>query len=502
MSLEPLARACAPASSAARSGESTSTTPPPLPRPPICTCTLTTDRPPSSTVAAAASSGVRRDDAARRGDPLRAEDVLALVLVEIHVPPRVSVRRVTVEPLAEPAADVDGGGARREDLLDAGALELRDVVGRDDPAAEHQDLAGAALAELLDDPREERHVRARVARQPDRVGVLLDRGLGDLLGRLVQAGVDDLEPRVAERAGHHLGAAVVPVEPGLRDDHSIRLGHRTASLTNAQVAALASDGEDACHGRHRQARGKVAVITGAGSGMGREACLVFAAEGARVVAIDLDGAALATTASIVGDDGDIAVFEADVSDEAAVREAIRAAVERFGELHVLYNNAGVLWRDRDLGVLETDEAIWDRVMAINLKGMVWICKYGIPELIRAGGGAVVNIGSVSALLGDTVPQDAYTASKGAVISLTRSLAVQFAAQGVRANCIHPGFVETPMQTVRTSDPAWVEGARAAIPLGRLGTPRDVVNAALFLASDEASYITGAELVVDGGTMVV
>ena len=249
--------------------------------------------------------------------------------------------------------------------------------------------------------------------------------------------------------------------------------------------------------------GKVAVITGAGSGMGREACTVFAGEGARVVGIDLDGPALATTASIVGDgDGDIAVFEADVSDEAAVREAIRAAVERFGELHILYNNAGVLWRDRDLGVLETDEATWDRVMAINLKGMVWVCKHGIPELIRAGGGAVVNIGSVSALLGDTVPQDAYTASKGAVISLTRSLAVQFAAQGVRANCIHPGFVETPMQTVRTSDPAWVEGARAAIPLGRLGTPRDVVDAALFLASDEASYITGAELVVDGGIMVV
>ncbi|MEO8422940.1 MAG: SDR family NAD(P)-dependent oxidoreductase [Actinomycetota bacterium] len=249
--------------------------------------------------------------------------------------------------------------------------------------------------------------------------------------------------------------------------------------------------------------GKVAVITGAGSGMGREACLVFAAEGARVAAVDLDASALEATASIVNEaGGDIAGFEADVADEPQVRGAIHAAVERFGALHILYNNAGVLWRDRDLGVLETDEAIWDRVMAINLKGMVWVCKYGIPELIRAGGGAVVNIGSVSALLGDTVPQDAYTASKGAVISLTRSLAVQFAAHRVRANCIHPGFVETPMQTVRTSDAAWVEAARASIPLGRLGTPRDVVNAALFLASDEASYITGVELVVDGGTMVV
>ena len=249
--------------------------------------------------------------------------------------------------------------------------------------------------------------------------------------------------------------------------------------------------------------GKVALITGAGSGMGREACVVFASEGARIAALDVDAAGLDATASLVREGGgDIATFVADVADEQQVREAIGAAVERFGALHVLYNNAGVLWRDRDLGVLETDEAVWDRVMAINLKGMVWVCKYGVPELIRAGGGAIVNVGSVSALLGDTIPQDAYSASKGAVISLTRSLAVQFASQGVRANCIHPGFVETPLQTVRTSDAAWVEAARAAIPLGRLGTSRDVVNAALFLASDEASYITGIELIVDGGTMVI
>jgi NAD(P)-dependent dehydrogenase (short-subunit alcohol dehydrogenase family) len=248
--------------------------------------------------------------------------------------------------------------------------------------------------------------------------------------------------------------------------------------------------------------GRVALITGAGSGMGREACAVFASEGSRIAALDVDAAGLDTTASLVRErDGEIETFVADVADEQQVRGAIAAAVERFGVLHILYNNAGVLWRDRDLGVLETDEAVWDRVMAINLKGMVWVCKYGVPELIRAGGGAIVNVGSVSALLGDTIPQDAYSASKGAVISLTRSLAVQFAPQGVRANCIHPGFVETPLQTVRTSDPAWVEAAQAAIPLGRLGTSRDVVNAALFLASDEASYITGIELIVDGGTMV-
>jgi len=249
--------------------------------------------------------------------------------------------------------------------------------------------------------------------------------------------------------------------------------------------------------------GKVALITGAGSGMGREACLVFANEGARIAALDVDAAALEQTASAVREaGGDLVAFEADVADERQVRAAVQGAVERFGALHILYNNAGVLWRDRDVSVLETDEAVWDRVFAINLKGMVWVCKYGVPKLIEAGGGAIVNVGSTSALLGDTIPQDAYTASKGAVISLTRNLAVQFAPHGVRANCIHPGFTDTPMQTVRTTDAAWVEAARASIPLGRLGTPRDVVNAALFLASDEADYITGTELVVDGGSMVV
>jgi NAD(P)-dependent dehydrogenase (short-subunit alcohol dehydrogenase family) len=203
--------------------------------------------------------------------------------------------------------------------------------------------------------------------------------------------------------------------------------------------------------------GKVALITGAGSGMGREACAVFASEGARVAAVDVDARSLAGTAVAVRDaGGDIAPFEADVAAERAVREAVEGAVERFGALHILYNNAGVLWRDRDVSVLETDEAVWDRVFAINLKGMVWVCKYGVPHLIETGGGAIVNVGSTSALLGDTIPQDAYTASKGAVISLTRNLAVQFAPRGIRANCIHPGFTDTPMQTVR---PPTLPGSR-------------------------------------------
>jgi NAD(P)-dependent dehydrogenase (short-subunit alcohol dehydrogenase family) len=249
--------------------------------------------------------------------------------------------------------------------------------------------------------------------------------------------------------------------------------------------------------------GRTALITGAGSGMGREACAVFAAEGARVAAVDVDPEGLDGTLALVPDrGGDIAAFAGDVGVEAEVEDAVARAVERFGSLHVLYNNAGVLWRDRDVSVLETDEAVWDRVFAINVKGMVWVCKHAVPHLIAAGGGAIVNVGSTSALLGDTIPQDAYTASKGAVISLTRNLAVQLAPHGIRANCIHPGFADTPMQTVRTSDPAWVEAAVAEIPLGRLASPRDVVNAALFLASDEAAYITGIELVVDGGATIV
>ena len=249
--------------------------------------------------------------------------------------------------------------------------------------------------------------------------------------------------------------------------------------------------------------GRIALITGAGSGMGREACVVFSSEGARIAAIDVERHLLEGTEGLVaGAGGEIATFVADVAVEDEVRAAVDGAVERFGALHILYNNAGVLWRDRDASVLEIDEEVWDRVFAINLKGMVWVCKYGIPHLIQAGGGAIVNIGSTSALLGDSIPQDAYTASKGAVISLTRNLAVQFGSEGVRANCIHPGFTDTPMQMIRTSDATWVEAATAEIPLGRLATARDIVNAALFLASDEAAYVTGTELVVDGGAVVV
>jgi NAD(P)-dependent dehydrogenase (short-subunit alcohol dehydrogenase family) len=177
---------------------------------------------------------------------------------------------------------------------------------------------------------------------------------------------------------------------------------------------------------------------------------------------------------------------------------IAAGVKRFGALHVLYNNAGVLWKDRDRSVLETKEADWDRVQAINLKGPFFVTKHGIPHLVRAGGGSIINVGSVSALCGFTVAQDSYTSAKGALIALTKSLAIQFARQNVRCNIIHPGIIETPMQAPYLKDPKKRKSFEEGIPLGRIAHPREIAHVALFLASDESSYVTGAEIVVDGG----
>ncbi len=245
--------------------------------------------------------------------------------------------------------------------------------------------------------------------------------------------------------------------------------------------------------------GKVALITGAGMGQGREACKVFSREGARIIAVDVDETALQETCALVeGNGGEIAPFVADVSDEAQVRDAVEGGYRRFGELHIVYNNAGVLWRDRDLSVVDTPRENWDRVIAINLTGPYLVCKYAVPKLIDGGGGAILNIGSISAVVGFTRPQDAYTSAKGALIALTKSLAVQYAKDHIRANIIHPGFIDTPMQAEELADPGFVKAVEESIPLGRIGKPNDIARAALFLCSDEASWVTGAELVVDGG----
>src|SRR5256712_782616 len=247
-------------------------------------------------------------------------------------------------------------------------------------------------------------------------------------------------------------------------------------------------------------RGKVAFITGAGAGMGREAAVLFAEEGARVVVADIDGAAAAETVKkLEAAGGQGLAVTGDVAVEADVQRMIADGVRKFGALHVLYNNAGVLWKDRDRSVLETDEKWWDRVMAINLKSVFWVTKHGVPQLQTAGGGSIIMIGSVSALAGFTRAQDAYTAAKGALISLNKSLAIQFAKDQIRSNIIHPGIVETPLQAPYLTPELRAE-FKTGIPLSRIGQPRDIANAALFLASDESSFMTGAEMVIDGGFM--
>ena len=245
---------------------------------------------------------------------------------------------------------------------------------------------------------------------------------------------------------------------------------------------------------------KVAFITGAGSGVGRATARIFAKEGANIVVADIDESAGRETVDIVKQQGGDAVFvRCDVAVEADIKSAVEKGASAFGKINILYNNAGVLNRTKDLEVTRTDEITWDRIMAINLKGAVWVCKYGIPELIKQGGGSIVNIGSGTALMGFTTAQDAYTASKGALISLTRSMAIVYAKNNIRANIIHPGPVDTPMQ--KEWDEETKKEISAWVPLGRLASAEDIANCGLFLASEDSAYITGTEIIVDGGIMV-
>ena len=246
-------------------------------------------------------------------------------------------------------------------------------------------------------------------------------------------------------------------------------------------------------------RDKVIFVTGGGSGMGRVAAEAFCREGARVAVADLTeeaGQAAAETAKAAG--GDAFFVRCDVSKEADVRGAIAATVERFGRLDVLYNNAGIMMAE-DHSVTDTEEWVWDKTLGVNVKGIYFCCKYGIPEMVKGGGGSVINIASFVALLGCSVPQDAYTASKGAVIALTKSLAVQFGPQGVRSNAVCPGPIETPLMTAwLLSDPEAKALRLNRNPSGRFGRPEDIVNAGIYLASDESTWTNGAVIVLDGG----
>jgi NAD(P)-dependent dehydrogenase (short-subunit alcohol dehydrogenase family) len=243
--------------------------------------------------------------------------------------------------------------------------------------------------------------------------------------------------------------------------------------------------------------GKVCVITGAGGGMGREAALVFTGEGARVCVADVALAAAEETVSLCGD-GTAFAFDVDVASEDGVRALMAATAERFGGIDVLYNNAGIS-PDDDASVLDTTVEAWQRVQDVNTKGVFLCCKHGIPHLLERGGGSVINVASFVAILGAATSQISYTASKGAVLALSKELGVQFARQGVRVNALCPGPVETPLLlNIYGSDPAALERRRIHWPMGRLGKPRELVDAALFLASDESSFVNAATFVVDGG----
>jgi NAD(P)-dependent dehydrogenase (short-subunit alcohol dehydrogenase family) len=243
--------------------------------------------------------------------------------------------------------------------------------------------------------------------------------------------------------------------------------------------------------------GKVCVITGAGGGMGREAAVLFAAEGAKVCAADVNAAAAEETAGLCAG-GSAFAFELDVAYEEQVEAMMVATAERFDGIDILYNNAGIS-PDDDASILDTSVEAWQRVQDVNAKGVFLCCKHGIPHLLERGGGSVINVASFVAIVGAATSQISYTASKGAVLAMSRELAVQFARQGVRVNALCPGPVETPLLlNIFGSDPAALERRRIHWPTGRLAKPREVVQGALFLASDESSYVTGATFLVDGG----
>lgn len=243
---------------------------------------------------------------------------------------------------------------------------------------------------------------------------------------------------------------------------------------------------------------RVVIITGAGNGMGRAAAVLFAAEGAHVVVADIDAAAGGRTLDDLEAAGGTGAFvRADVADAASVDALVAATLARYGALHVLYNNAGIMPGD-DAGPVDTAEATWERVMGVNLKGTWLCCRAGIPAMLSGGGGVIVNVSSMVAFLGSANAQVAYTSSKGGVLALTREIAVQYARQGIRANALCPGPIDTPLLGDLLADPVQRARRMVHIPMGRLGRAEELARAALFLACDDSSFMTGAALIVDGG----
>ena len=251
--------------------------------------------------------------------------------------------------------------------------------------------------------------------------------------------------------------------------------------------------------------GKTAIITGGGSGFGRATAIRFAAEGARIAIADIDEEGGATTAEFVkavGSEAEVVV--GDISTAPAAERVVVRTLERFGAVHVLVNNAGISQTDPTDTWNATPDT-WDRVVQVNLKSVYLCSRATIPSLLDAGGGAIVNVASISASV--CIGGSAYAASKGAILSYTRHVAVELAARNVRVNCVSPGYMRTPMSTGERhglsleEQEERLEGFARRVPMQRVGSVDDIANAILFLASDEASYISGQEIVVDGGYLV-
>jgi NAD(P)-dependent dehydrogenase (short-subunit alcohol dehydrogenase family) len=245
-------------------------------------------------------------------------------------------------------------------------------------------------------------------------------------------------------------------------------------------------------------QGKVALITGAGSGIGRETSLLFAAEGASVLAVDVNPVAAEETVELVqAGGGEATSHEADVALSGDNEAMVSAAETAYGRLDIMFNNAGIM-HSADDDAVSTEEDVWDLTMDINAKGVFLGCKYGIPALRRAGGGSIINTASFVALLGAATPQVAYTASKGAVLAMTRELAVVHARENIRVNALCPGPLRTELLMKFLDTDEKKQRRLVHIPMGRFGEAAEMAKAALWLASDESSYVTGADFVVDGG----
>jgi len=240
---------------------------------------------------------------------------------------------------------------------------------------------------------------------------------------------------------------------------------------------------------------KVALISGGARGMGAAEAKLFVREGAKVVIGDILEQEGHQTEAEINEGGDCRFVRLDVTSEADWQQAVATTVARFGKLDILVNNAGVVaW-----GSLEdTTAPEWDRVMAVNAKGVFLGTKAAIPEMRKAGGGCIINISSISGLIGQDSIQPVYNASKGAVRLLTKATAIQYAREGIRVNSVHPGSVATPMTEARRADPELYQLSLSRIPLGRVAQPEEIAYGVLYLASDESSFVTGSELVIDGG----